>query len=267
MRREFAIIVNSNSNVENIIKALPSGIKTKVFFKYGDKKDIKDIECIEIPESFDTEPKRRNYILKSYRDSADNNMFLHLISDSVTIEKDPTEFLNELEALMLQFDINSWFGTVCDPCNYVYSKYNPRLRLTFKTPTFQKSAIDEILFTSHSNTAWTAYNIATCNDNELYLPEDYKIAMYYIIEYLANRRNTKTTGQLYYMNQYPTVKSEKGVYKTISQTDKSEKLDYDSEDKVFKAKNINFAPDNNIDCIIDDVYNILKKKAIINDNN
>jgi hypothetical protein len=83
--------------------------------------------------------------------------------------------------------------------------------------------------------------------------------MYIIIEFLARRRNTKTDNQLFYMNQYFTVESEYQAFKEIS-SHKDNSIDANKmkeEDQIFKSRNIIFNPDNNIDKMLEDLYNVL----------
>ena len=54
---------------------------------------------------------------------------LHVISDCVNILSDPSGFMNDLDSMMREFDYPLWLSTVTDPCNYIYSKYSPRLML------------------------------------------------------------------------------------------------------------------------------------------
>ena len=85
--------------------------------------------------------------------------------------------------------------------------------------------------------------------------------MFFIIEYLARRKSTKQPGQIYYMNQYLNVPSEKGAYHINKSTSKNidEKI-MQEEDAAFKAMKINYASDNNIDLILEETYALLMKK-------
>lgn len=67
------------------------------------------------------------------------------------------------------------------------------------------------MFCSHSNIQWNVYNLEKADDNELFFDEKLTIDMFFIIEFLARRRNSHP-GSLYYMNQYVTCASEQGLY-------------------------------------------------------
>lgn len=102
---------------------------------------------------------------------------------------------------MVKLKQHVWLSTVCDECNFVYKKYNPRVRVSFdddKSKGLLKTK--SIVFTSNANTAWIAYDLSSNPNKLLKFDERFEIPMFYIIELLARRRNTKDKGQLYYMN-------------------------------------------------------------------
>lgn len=89
--------------------------------------------------------------------------------------------------------------------------------------------------------------------------------MFYIIEYLA-RRKTAHPDSLYFMNQYITAQSEQGVFANCAMNDSdndliNQKNLLSEEDSKFKQLNLNYSPDNNIDIIIEKVFNKLKSKV------
>lgn len=204
----------------------------------------------------------RNAIIRFFKEKFGNTTnYLHILAENIDILKDPMDFINDIEYMMNLLDLNSWFGTVCDPCNFIYSKYNPRLRLHLDAEYCKDLKIKQLLFTSHANTYWTIYNINKATDYELYLDESFSIAMFYIIKFLAERRNRKPNGKLYYMNQYPTVESEYNVYSAKDFNNKRNDTEQQmkQEDELFKSMNIDYSPDNNIDKILEDLHNLLNK--------
>ena len=78
--------------------------------------------------------------------------------------------------------------------------------------------------------------------------------MYYIIEFLANRRNNKNPGQLHYMNMYPTINEELDVFKSIP----IEENDVDVKEK--QKIQYKFAL-SHIEC--DDLLKILQDKEVL----
>lgn len=124
-----------------------------------------------------------------------------MLEDSTELLKIPTGFICDIEHTMDVLDYHVWFSTVCDNCNYLYAKYNPRLAVVMDKVEYLPLGLgNKLLFTSHSNTQWIVYDFAKVPDDLLKFDEDFTIAMYYIIEYLARRRNTKAKNSVYFMN-------------------------------------------------------------------
>jgi hypothetical protein len=111
----------------------------------------------------------------------------------VEIIKDPSLFIADLENMMAALDYTVWFSTATDGCNYVYQKYNPRIRVFCDRPECERLRLrGELDFTSHSNTQWVAYDMSKTAGTDLMRFDDrFTVAMFFIIEFLARRRNTK----------------------------------------------------------------------------
>lgn len=190
--------------------------------------------------------------------------FIHVIDNTVEVLKDPAPFMKQVENLMAVTDLNCFFGTVTDGCNRVYKKYNPRLRVALDKDEYKNFGIgSNVVFCSHSNIQWITYNIDKADDNELFFDESFTIDMFFIIEFLARRRNSHP-GSLYFMNQYITCDEEPDVYRIDESLSREPRFDLQeamaSEDALFKSKNINYAPDNNIDVVLEKLYLKLKSK-------
>lgn len=126
---------------------------------------------------------------------------LHVLEDTTCIMSSPKQFIDDIEHAMDVLDYDVWLSTTCDPCNYVYKKFNPRLSVAMdRAELFKLGLGTQILLTSHSNLQWVVYNFAKAPDDLLRFDERFTVPMYYIIEFLARRRNTKQDGQLYFMN-------------------------------------------------------------------
>ena len=274
--RAVAVINDSNENssqVSDIVYSLALSKcfeKIVVFTKFNIDIDI-DIGCScnsseiiemqDIPSDKDTRPKVKNYVTQQMKQKFGGYM-LHVIEDRVKINKNPNEFIIDIENIMDKLDLNSYFGTITDTCNYVYSKYNPRLNISIDNEKYKKLEIDNILFCSHSNVQWVIFDLSSATDAELYFDEEFTIDMFWIIEYLAQRRNV-FKDSLYFMNQYITCQSEYGVYSRIEGTAADNSNDQQRmaiEDKLFKSKNIDFSPTNNIDMILEKLYSKLNSK-------
>jgi len=216
-----------------------------------------------IPDSCDTISKARNFINASCKATGCTG-FLHVLEDIVELVKDPHEFLDALEKAMQILDYDVWLDASCDPCNYVYSKFNPRLSVELDKPELKRLGLSSprLLFTSHSNTAWMCYNLDKTTADLMNFNESFDIPMFMIIEFLARRRNTKRPDQVYLMNMYMTVPEEIGVFKVSTPSaggdPTPEKMA--EEDKIFKSLGVNFAPDNNIDALMEVLWNKLNSK-------
>ena len=220
--------------------------------------------CMNVnwPSEFDTQPKIRNWINSYFKTNGFAGK-LHVLEDTTHLLKIPTGFMNDLEHMMDVLDYDVWFSTVSDACNFVYSKYNPRLSIVLDRPEYQKLELGKQIFsTSHSNTQWIVYDFSRVSEDLLKFDEDFSVAMFYIIEYLARRRNTKKDDQIYFMNQYFTVESEVGVYdvldKIADKKDDPEKMK--AEDAIFKQKNVDYSPNNNIDQVLEAFYLKMQSK-------
>ena len=218
-------------------------------------------------ENPDMEASVRNAILRKYESEGFDGM-LHVVSDSIKILKDPSMFMDDLDSMMKQFKYPVWLATVTDLCNRVYGKYNPRLILKNDMPALSAAGIRYgLIVTSHSNTAWMAYDLGALRmqkDIE-YFSEKFTIPMFYIVELLARRRERRLPGQPFFMNQYLTVDSEQGVFINMvdsnsSQQPEPEKMQ--SEDAIFKSMNVKYEPDFSVDAVIDSlVEKILAKTS------
>ena len=82
----------------------------------------------------ESEPKFRNYVNRYFKD-CNFKGFLHVVSDSIELLDGMHKYANEIEHVMDLLDYNVHFATVTDPCNYVYSKYSPRVVLGIDTPS------------------------------------------------------------------------------------------------------------------------------------
>lgn len=257
-RKIVVIQWNTLTAVKSIVDALPPNNDIVVFRK-SDLQQIDGItaETIVMPETIDTSVKSKNYVIQYFKNNGYTGK-LHILEDCIEICKDPTEFINDIENLMDVLDLNTYFGTITDGCNRVYTKYNPRVRMINDKPEWQKFGFTEIVFCSHANTQWLIFDLERCDDEELHFNDTFTIPMYWIIEYLARRRNTHPNS-LNLMNQYITCASELDVYRNVTSNDDNIENIKD-EDALFKSLNINYTPDNNIDMILERVAQKLNSK-------
>lgn len=270
--RIVAILHNDSAMVENVKNIVNTMFENKVaqqVYVFTEKPDtsfnISDngqvCSNVNWPSECKSAPQRRNWVNKYFKTSNFTGK-LHVLEDNTEILKAPNTFITELENMMDVFDYDVWFSTVCDTCNFVYSKYNPRLAVMLdKVEYFKFNLGEKLLLTSHSNTQWIAYNFAKATDDQLRFDEDFTVAMFFIIEFLARRRNTKKPNQAYFMNQYLTVPSELGVFKSIPAVQPpTDNETMAKEDQLFRDKKVNYAADNDIDIVLEAIYNTLNSK-------
>lgn len=202
----------------------------------------------------------RNYILKDMLD-AKTGGFLHIIQENVKIHNPIANFVASVEKMMTVFALKSWFNTSCDVCNFIYQKYNPRLYISIDDEEAKKRYDQTIAWCSNANTLWTCYNMDICSFDDVKLDERFKCSMYYIIEFLARRRNTKKPGQLDYMNYYPSVPEEMNVFSIFETSDENPltKGEMDEEGKIFQSMGIDTHPDMSVDQLMEDMYSAIMK--------
>ena len=219
-------------------------------------------ETIVFPKEIDSIPKRKNFIL-GYAKSKGFDGFLHIVEDNIVLDRDPTQYIEKIEKTMDVLDYNVHFSTVTDPCNYIFKKFNPRLTLDVDDEDVKTrlGLPDKISFTSHSNICWTIFDLNKLGDDVPKFDEKFTIAMYVIIEYLARRRAQKKEGQLYFMNQYLSISDEIGSFHQINlDGDSIDQQKMKEEDAMFKEMRVEFAPDNNLDVVLDTFYQKVKEK-------
>ena len=271
MERKFAILAYNCDNYEtlnNLVDSLIAYVgadNIKVFFNTNpDGNDSSTFECkcqsvVYVPKEFDNVPKVRNYINQQYRVVGFNG-FLHVIEWNTKLLANPTNFMQKLEQMMDVLDYNVWFNTICDPCNYVYSKYCPRTYINVDDDKYKNIGTSKLVVTSHSNTQWIVYNMAKATDSNLHFDEDFTIPMYYIIEFLSRRKAEAIDNQPYFMNQYFTVVEEKGLFQRVGAEIQPAQEQLKKENEIFQQKKINHSQDGNLDTVLTTLYLKLKSK-------
>ena len=264
--RRVAIICWNSNSIQQVAKTYEMLKDEDCVLYVKDGIDVSSIDAFKVfmPADVDTPAKAKNYVIQNEKDAGNDEEWLHVVEDTIDILKDPLPFMNDVEQMMKVMDINSWLSTVTDGCNYVFKKYCPRFNIVVDDEECQKLELKEVIYCSHSNTQWMVFNLKNSDADELHINEDFKIAMFWIIEYLARRRNTHP-GSMYFMNQYLTVPSELGTFVNIEQNesdkDAESKEQMAVENAKFKEMNINYMPDNSIDMVLEKTYLKLHEKA------
>ena len=256
--RIFAIL-NKNKDIDvckNIVEKLPKGSKV-VIYSADEGKNVEisgiDAKFVKIPEDLmDRESKIRNFIVKSIKNEGFTG-FLHVSSDQVALDGDPERLFDEVEDMMKVFGLKSWFNTALDGCNYVLTKYNPRFSVDIDVENSKLKA-KKVNWCSNANTEWTIFDLDGARDEDILFCEDFGISMYYIIEFLARRRNRKSPGDLHYMNMYPGLDSELGVLKSVQvQRSPDPQEQFRKENEIVQNMKVDNHPDMDIDQIMTDI--------------
>lgn len=264
-KRKIAIFNDKKANLErakNLALNLNASnlFSETILFTRESNVELIGISTKIIPESCDNISKARNFINASLKLTGFQG-FLHVVQDNVELVSNASKFLESIEKTMDVLDYDVWFNASCDPCNYVYSKFNPRLSISIDTPEAKDLGLPEsINLTSHSNTAWVCYNFLKVPDSLLNFNENFSIPMFMIIEFLARRKASKKDNQPYFMNMYITVPEEVGVFKCIGDEDDVSNSKMAEEDKIFKSLNVAYSSDNNIDQVIEDLWAKINSK-------
>lgn len=216
-----------------------------------------DVQVYAAPESSDTLPKLSNWAVECHKHQQDHCKFLHVVPDSAELTADPTKFIEALERMMLHLKLTSWLSTACDPMNYVYQKYNPRMKVVLDGDDAAAAGASELVFTSNANTTWMCFDL-DADVEKLKFSEDFTIPMYYIIEFLARRR--AASDGLDFMNMYPTVPEEQGVFKLAISGSQPEESLMKAEYEKFSSLGLDLAPTTIVDQVLERLYNTISQK-------
>lgn len=270
------VILNVNDGVdicENIIKKLPNNSNILVYAR----ESLKNTDFVNTFTSFNgnsnislrfydddirfKQSNLRNFVSKQLIDEKITG-FVHIIEDIVKIYNNSEIFLDKIEQMMQILNLKSWFNTSCDQCNFVYSKYNPRLYIAIDDERMKNVYDKTIAWCSNANTLWTIWNYDMCTFEDLRFEEKFQFSMYLIIEFLARRRNTKKSGELYYMNYYPSIPEELNVFKCMDVKNGKQFTndEINNEGKIFKEMCIDNHADTDINVLMEDISNVLTSK-------
>jgi len=261
--REIAII-NTGKKIDienNILKFVKDEGNITIFTPKLPESNDDGMKYVEIPsEILSSKSKVKNFVY-SYYFLEKYTGFLHVIEDCIQVYNSPTSFICEIEKMIDMFSLKSWYNTVCDVCNYTFKIYNPRISIDLDSSDVKEKYNKVIYFTSHANTAWTCYNYGEAAYDDIKLDERFGIPMYYIIEFLARRRNTKKDNELYFMNYYPTVAEEKNVFRLLDEYEEDEikEEQYKAEGELFNSMKINHDSDMAVEPIMESLHFLLTR--------
>lgn len=270
MNRVFAIInFHDNRNViENIIKKINHDESTiYVFCKKDNEEPLnKKISSLEsnknifvkiIPdEILNSQSKIKNFVFEYFKNETNDihARYLHVFEDSIEIFNDMSKFFDSIEEMIVKLGLNSWFNTRCDPCNYVLTKYDPRVKVVIDNEKL-KSIYDKTLYwTSHANTMYSIYDLENISLDAMKFDDRFAVPMFYIIKKFSDRRND-ANDPFPFMNFYPSIEDEgnlfrEGHFKNDHASDIS-KEEFNKESELFKSLNVDYHPDIPLEPVLD----------------
>lgn len=280
MTRTFAII-NMNADKINynttICSKLPENSSVFIFSPLADStitevttKNITDnITEVIFPETdVKNLPKCHNFAVNYIKNVLKLSGYLYVFSDIIQItDKTKFEFfLPEIEELMDKFELDTWFNTVTDKANYVFSKYDPRLRVDIDEPALSSIYDKTILWATCANNNLICFNLDKVSLEQMQFDPEFSIAMFYILEYVARRRHNASDSWPF-INFYPTLESELGIISYIKSEDGSintsvdhiNKNDYAKEEEIFNQRSINFQGDSQFESVLAFMVNKLNR--------
>ena len=268
MTSKIAIVLSQERNKDQMYD-FSNAIKLAEAFKsygisfYIVSKDILkdstfgDAQVYVVPNEVDTLPKMFNWTIQLQKGQKDRQRFLHVVPDSIELLSDPTKLIDAVESMMQHLKLESWLSTACDSMNYVYQKYNPLMKVLLDGDDAVAAGTSQIVFTSHANTSWTCFDL-DADIEKLKFNELFTVPMYYIIEFLARRR--ATSDGLDFMNMYPTVAEEQGVFKTVYAGTKPSDDMLKEEYEKFNNLGLDLTPTSNVDQVLERLYGIISPK-------
>ncbi len=236
---------------ETIVFVPESEKETPKITEYSSKYGV----CIVGLEPDSNRSKARNDILRHFS-SKNEGRFLHVLEDTTRILNDPSEFISDITDMMDVLCNSTWMSTTCDSCNYIFQKYVPRSNVHCDLPEYREVYDKTICLCSNANTQWTIYDMKNYNEEEFLLDEDFDVPMFFIVEYMARRRN-RFPGR-YMMNLYPTVCSERYVFESSKNSDEKPNYNVRGESDLFNSKKIDYHPDTVVEPFLDRFIERLK---------
>ena len=171
-----------------------------------------------------SDSKLKNFVIRKFysehgsRDAG----WLYIMDEALEIVNAGgfAQFFTDLERMLDVFGMNAWLNTHTDAMNHVFDRYNPRYTVMPDDGVMDKilGSKNPIHWTSHANTVLMSLNLACENWERFLFNEQFNIPMYYIIDWICRQKeeNEKTDNpdsHWHWMNLYPTVDSEGGLFK------------------------------------------------------
>ena len=251
--RIFAILDNGDVSYEVFLQKIVDVVKQFgeiVVFSYSDYA-LSSARCVKLEKK--NSAAMYNDALKWLVKNASKPAKVHILQNNIEFLKDPKEFIVEIERMMDMLDYNVWFNTITDECNYIFTKYDCRFSVAINNCDLQKIYDKTIRWTSHANPNYAVVDLDKFkpleDDGESLFDERFDIPMFYIIKYLAKRKMAKRG----FMNYYPTVPEEHGVFRTmdVKHNDNFSQERMKKEDELFRTLGLDHEPNGNPEEVMD----------------
>lgn len=269
--RIFAILNWKKDRKENVEKEilaklpkLNNGDKVLVFYKGS---DYTEAPSYKISESFaaeaipisDADGHNRaaglNYVVSYIKKNfSGNGSLAYTVYDCIQFLKDPTAFCSEIENMMDKLKLDVWLNTYTDSCNFVFNKFDGRVSVAINEPELKAIYDKTIIWTSHSNPNLMCLKVDEIPDSSMF-DDRFEIPMFWIIKYLCERARDKKG----FMNHYPTIADEIGVYKCVSfKSIEPTAEQMKKEDELFRSLNLDHSPNMSVEALMDFIIDRLK---------
>lgn len=248
---------NYISSIYDVISRENDELGMCTFFVATDRENHNFVpEVITIPKSLNS-PASKNLILSMFKDGkyANQYQYLYIIEDDVQLANTQLLF-PKIENVMSVMGAPFWVSTACNPKNYIFDKFSPRIILDMNGI----SPIDKLLFAGYDSTELMCWDIQNIDAEYMHFWEE--LPNLYMIEY-AHRMN-KGNYQYNSLCFYPTFAEEATCIRRNKDIPYSNK-DFSSEIKLLEQYNIIWKPDVDIDKVILEVITSLQKQGLINE--
>lgn len=261
MNRTFAIINQHLAEIDytdTIISKLPSDSRVFVFIPCigateVNMKNVSDtITEIHFPVADKiTIPICYNFASKYLKETLGISGYLYLFRDTIGInDKDKFEaFMPELEEMLDKLELDTWFNTTTDMANYVFSRYDPRIRTLIDEPKYAAVYNKSIYWAMCANENLICFNMDKVTLDQMLFSEDFSVGMFYILEYISRRRFNENDSWPF-INFYPTLQSEIGIISYVLNDTQLDNATYAREQELFKSRQIQIQPDAHVEVVL-----------------
>ena len=230
MNRFIAVLCPSDPNKTNVINrilkpfqeaAIPD-LKLTVVCRNKFDFAYDGVDVIKVDdETAGSDTKLKNFVIRKFYEEPKAGWLYMLDEELEILNADGFNlFFKDLERMLDVFGMNAWLNTHTDGMNHVFDRYNPRFTVVPDDGIMDKilDSPNPIHWTSHANTVLMALNLSCKNWERFLFNEQFTIPMYYIVDWICRQKeeNEKTDDpdfHWHWMNLYPTVDSEGGIFK------------------------------------------------------